>query len=213
MPVKFQEEDAMYYRKPFFLLSVVLTLGLAGCASYQYGRVDVRLIDQYSLRTIAGGISLAVEPYDTTEKAKEGFYEDVTTEDFYPVQLIFQNDSNDRIIVLRETVELVDAGQNVFRPVRSTIMFNAFEKNKMAYALLGFGIFSYMSAEEANRKMETDWREKEIPDNLIVSSGRKANGFVYFKLPKGQKIKGSKLRLEVEALESKKKIPLELILS
>lgn len=35
-------------------------------------------------------------------------------------------------------------------------MYSAFEKNKVAYALLGFGLLSYMSADEANRKMESD---------------------------------------------------------
>jgi hypothetical protein len=89
-------------------------------------------------------------------------------------------------------------------------MYNAFEKSKMAYALLGFGIFSYMSAEEANRKMESDWRDKELPEQLIILPGLRANGFVYFQLPKGATTKGAKLAMEAEKLESRQKLKLEL---
>ena len=47
-------------------------------------------------------------------------------------------------------------------------MASDFEKNKMAYALLGFGIFSYMSAEDANEKMRADWKKArwEAPKRL-----------------------------------------------
>lgn len=195
-----------------FLLLVGLLLGLTGCATYQTGKIDVRAVDEYPLRITVEGISLAADSYDSGEKAKEGFYLDLTSEGFYPVHLIFKNDTKDRVIVLRETIELMDAGGTIHRPVRSTIVFQAFEKNKMAYALLGFGIFSYMSAEDANRKMEADWREKEIPDQLIILSGRKANGFTYFQLPKGKTPKGWKLRLEADKLDTKQRVQLELTL-
>lgn len=194
-----------------FLLSVIF-LGATGCATYKAGRIDVRSVEEYACRTNAEGISLAADSYDSTEKAKEGFYVDVTSEGFYPVNMILKNDTSDRVILLRETIELTDAGGNIHRPVRSTIMLQNFEKNKMAYALLGFGIFSYMSAEEANRKMETDWREKEIQDQLIILQGRKNSGFVYFQLPKGMTTKGSKIKLAAEKLETKKTIQLELTL-
>ncbi len=112
--------------------------------------------------------------------------------------------------MLRETVELVHATGNIYRPVRGAIMYNAFEKNKMAYALLGFGIFSYMSAEDANRKMETDYREKEISEQVIILPGLRANGFVYFQLPKGSTTKGSKLTLQVERLDTRQKLRFEI---
>ena len=86
------------------------------------------------------------------------------------------------------------------------------EKNKMAYALLGFGIFSYMSADEANKKMESDWRDKELPEQLIIPQGRKANAFVYFKLKDGQSLKGDKLIVEVEKLSTSERFPLQISL-
>lgn len=203
----------MYSRKTFFLVGIILLLAVAGCATYKRGKIDVLSSpDDYACRCTAQGVSVAADPYDSTEKAKQGFYVDVTKESFYPVQLIVWNDTSERILVLREESQLIDASNNIYRPVRSTVMADASEHNKMAYALLGFGIFSYMSAEEANRKMASDWREKELPDQLIIPAGRKMNGFLYFQLPEGQTTKGCKLRLEAEKIETREKIPLELLL-
>lgn len=120
---------------------------------------------------------------------------------------IFRNDTKDRVIVTRDTVELIDATGNTNRPVRYNFMFGAFGESKTAYALPGFGIFSCRSAEDANRNMETDWRQKELPEQLIIQAGRRADGFVYFRLPQGRSPKGGKLVLEAESLESKEKIP------
>lgn len=81
------------------------------------------------------------------------FYLDVTSRGYFPIFIAVRNDSkNDNILILRDSAVLDCVGTH-YRPVRNTVMYNDFERNKMAYALLGFGIFSYMSAEEANRKM------------------------------------------------------------
>jgi hypothetical protein len=91
-------------------------------------------------------------------------------------------------------------------------MFDEYEKNPVVYAVLGFGIFSYMSADKANEKMEADWREKEISEQIIILPGQKANGFIYFRLPEGKTTEGCKLRLEIEKLEAEKRVPIELML-
>ncbi len=203
----------MFSKKRLFVTTIVLLLfDVAGCATYKAGTIDVRSVDTYACRTALEGISVAADSYDTSDKTKGAFYVDVTEEGFYPINLIIKNDSNSRVLILRETIDLMDTGGNIYRPVRSTIMSQTFEKNKMAYALLGFGIFSYMSAEEANKKMEADWREKELPEQLIILPDRKNYGFVYFQLPKGKTTKGDKIRLEAEKLESKEKIHIELTL-
>ncbi len=201
----------MKKRGEFFIALVILLISPFGCASYQSKVISASPIDSYALGTKNNGISFAADPFDTSEKVKDGFYADVTGRGYYPVQLIFKNDTSDKILVLRETVEL-ESGGSLYRPVRSSNMYNDYEHNKMAYALLGFGIFSYMSAEEANRKMEADWREKEMPEQLIVLPGRTAHGFVYFKLPQGTTLRGSKLKVEAEKMGGKKTVKLELTL-
>jgi hypothetical protein len=73
----------------------------------------------------------------------------------------------------------------------------------MVYALLGFGIFSYMSADDANKKMAADWASKELPKEVIVGPGRKSSGFIYVKLPNGEKPTGLELVVSIEYLDKK----------
>jgi len=70
----------------------------------------------------------------------------------------------------------------------------------------------YMSAEEANRKMEADWREKEMPEQFIVLPGRTSHGFVYFKLPPGKSLRGGKVKVEAEKMGEKKLVKLDVTL-
>jgi hypothetical protein len=158
------------------------------------------------------GIVVAADPIDNEIEAKENFYVDVTEANFFPVLIVVQNDTSDRIIFLKESVELIDPKGNYYRPVSSAVMADACEHNKMAYALLGFGIFSYMSAEEANRKMASDWQDKELPDTAITNPGRKRHGFLYFELPEGETPSGYRLSFVVERLETKEKLPFEIVL-
>jgi hypothetical protein len=107
---------------------------------------------------------------------------------------------------------MTDPDGKYYRPVSSEVMADACEHNKLAYALLGFGIFSYMSADEANRKMASDWRDKELPDTSITNPGRKRHGFLYFELPEGETPGGSRLSFIIEKLETKEKFPFEIVL-
>ena len=207
-----EKGQPMYYRPSSLLLVIALLTTVHGCVTYKSAPIDVRQIETYAYRVVTGGVSVAADPYDTSAKAKEGFHIDVTEEGFYPVNLIFKNDNDCRVLVLRKKIELIDATGNSHSTVRSTAMFQTFEKNEKTYALLGFGTFSYVSADEANRAMATDWREKEMPDQLIILPERKTSGFVYFKLPKERRMKGDKIRLEVENIDSKEKLQFELTL-
>jgi len=187
---------------------LILLIFITGCASYNYGRVEVKDIDSYINSAKKENIKIAVDPYDTPQKAQGAFYIDVTSKNFYPVNLIVENNSKEKILILKNSIELQDNYGNTFNPVNSHIMSDVFKKSKMAYALLGFGIFSYMSAEEANRKMQQDWQEKELSEQLIILPQRKTNGFVYFQLNNSPR--GSKLYIQAEKLETKQKISFEI---
>lgn len=195
-------------------LVVIMTslFAITGCATYKRAPVQVGTLDTYKSKMATKGITVAADPIDNEIEAKENFYVDVTEANFFPVLIIVQNDTSDRIIFLKESVELTDPKGNYYRPVSSAVMADACEHNKMAYALLGFGIFSYMSAEEANRKMASDWRDKELPDNSITNPGRKRHGFLYFELPEGETPSGYRLSFMVERLETKEKLPFEIVL-
>lgn len=184
-------------------LSGLALLALCGCTSYKAGIAEVRDIGQYGNATLVNEVRVAAEVYSTAAKIEQGFYINVSERDYYPVQVVAQNGSASRMLLLKERIEVSDSAGNTYRPINVATMVDEFEHNKMAYALLGFGIFSYMSADDANKKMAADWRDKELSSETIINPGRKAAGFIYLKMPKGVKPVGMTLNLEVENLETK----------
>jgi hypothetical protein len=67
----------------------------------------------------------------------------------------------------------------------AVVVAEAVEDNAIAYGLLGFGIFSYASAQEANKERTADYQAKELVEAKIVAPGADHGAFVYFKLPQG----------------------------
>jgi len=196
----------------FILIILTLSLELVSCATpYKAGQIHVRPIDEYTIRTKVEGISCAADPYDTAEKAKQAFYEDITSERFYAIHLIFSNETGDRVMILRDSIEMVDSVGNTYRSVRANVMSDTYKHNIMTYYLV-YGLLSRMPdvADEANKKRAADWSGKEIPDEIIIPPRQKTDGFVYFQLPKGKVPKGCTLKFEAEQLESRKIVPIEL---
>jgi len=167
------------------LMSLVVVVGLFGCASHEIKPLAPQPIDAYVIRQNVNNVTIAAEPFNTREKVEKVFTIDLTEEGYVPVLSVMENQSGDNILLLRDEIELVDSGGNVLKHVPANVMVEKFEKNKMAYALLGFGIFSYMSAEEANKKMKSDWSSKEMPAEKVLIPYRRTHGVVYFELGKG----------------------------
>ncbi|BBD07193.1 hypothetical protein [Desulfovibrio ferrophilus] len=184
-----------------FLLALVMILG-TGCATHKVKDVPVKKLSDYSCYTCDNDIEVAIDVYAETEKTKQAFYADLNSKQFYPIHILLKNNTNGRLFVLRDGIVLNDPVGTEFKHTRSAAMYEDFEHNKMAYALLGFGIFSYMSAEDANNKMKADWSEKEFPDEMIINSGRVNSGFAYLKLPEGVRPEGKTLSIDVEDMES-----------
>lgn len=183
----------MFYKKVSAFVIVVLLFGTTGCSSYKHSRIEVRPVETYPIHTISKGILVAADPCDSPEKAKEGFYHDVTAKNFYPVNLIFRNETYDRIIIFRDTIELIDAENNVHNTVPSKLMSDSFKYKTFGYS-----------------QMTIDWWERELPEEAIIPSKENMNGFVYFQLAEDQTTKGCTLKLQVERLDTRKKVLLEL---
>jgi len=186
-----REEKMGPYRKFQMKASVLammvplLTVGLVACASHETRPLTPQSTDAYLLKQTVAGVIIAVEPLATKEKAEAAFTVDLTEQGYAPILVVMENRSTDNILLLKDNIELVDSRGNVLKPISANVMAEKFEHNKMAYALLGFGIFSYMSAEEANKKMREDWNSKELPAEKVLIPNRKVHGVVYFQLGPG----------------------------
>ena len=189
-----------YIVRVVFVFSIFL---FAGCASHKAGLVQDMSADSYSNYQEVSGVEVAADLYNEESKTKEIFYINVNKEHYYPVNLVIQNNTENRLLVMGDDQVLKSSSDAIFRPIPTPHMIQEFERSKMAYALLGFGIFSYMSAEEANEKMAADWTEKALGAETIVSSGRRKSGFLYFKLPEDVDPESLVLHVQLEELESK----------
>lgn len=190
------------------LVTILLATGLAACASHEVRPLAPQPASAYQLQQTAGGVQIAVDPITTKAKAEAIFTIDLTEQGYAPILLVMENQSSDNVLVLRDEIELIDSRGNLHKPVPAEVMVEKFEHNKMAYALLGFGIFSYMSAEEANKKMRADWTSKELPADKILLPNRKAHGVVYFELGPGlAALPNSDLKISLQSLKSGEKYP------
>jgi len=207
----------MSLRRASFFIALFLLLGFTNCATYKQRRIDIHPADEYPhLSAAHEGIVVAADPYHSTEKAKQGFYVDVTRKGFLPVNMIVMNDTNEEVRVSKESIELIDENGLSYEPVDAKVMFDNHKENPLARFVAGsvisvsIGTVSAVSAIIANRKMRADWREKEMPDELIIESGKQMNGFVYFRVPRDTTTTVSKLCLESERLDSLETVEFEL---
>lgn len=166
-------------------LVLLLCMALVGCASHEIRSLAPDPLEAYRIQTTVGGVIIAAEPFSSKEKVEAAFTLDLTEQGYVPILLVMENRSPDNSLLVKGDIELVDSRGNIRKPVSANVMVEKFEHNKIAYAFFGFGIFSYMSAEEANKKMRNDLSEKELPAEKVLIPNRKAHGVAYFELGSG----------------------------
>ncbi len=167
---------------PLFLLSFAL-IG-AGCASYTAQHVEQQPISAYSNKVVQNKIVLAVDPIDTADKIQQIYTVNTADKGFIPIEIVLQNKSNENLLIQTTNITLTDSAGNIKSPVKSDIVADNFEHNKMAEAFFGFGIFSYQAAEDANKKMRLDWSDKSFPENRTLLANTEVRGFLFFKADK-----------------------------
>jgi hypothetical protein len=193
------------------LAATLLAFGVAGCASYNAGTAPTRDVGEYKNSTDQGGVKVAADLYTDPVKTKDVFYVDLAKEGFYPVLVMVQDNGDDRLLVETQDFTITDSKGNTYKPASVTDMTDEFGHHPFVYAVIG-GIFSYISAEDANKKMTADWTEKQFPAESILKPGRMKSGFLYFRMPDGVTPKGMTLEFPVESLETKKSASFRLIL-
>jgi hypothetical protein len=193
------------------LLSVGVTAAvMAGCASYEHKPVNYQAAQSAGHSVTADGVTVAAEAFETKAETIGAFDEDLTEEGIVPVQILVRNGTSGNVLVQRDSVQLFDATGQVHQPVPAVVVSEAVEDNAIAYALLGFGIFSYASAQEANKERTADYASKELDEAKIVGPGVEHGAFVYFKLPKGVDPNSSRLTLQVQHVGSGQVSDIEL---
>ena len=183
------------HRAIFIALAI---LGVTACASHSTKTVLLKKPDAYAANTVTENFVVGAEAYDTDEKTKAAFDQRLVRKGIYPVQIAIENTSQSTLLILRDQIELTSSASGSIRPMNSAEVAESVEANAIAHAVLGFGIFSYGAAQEANAEREADYANKQMAEEVIVRPGRMEGGFVFFRAPTGEGIAGRRLVIPVE---------------
>lgn len=164
------------------LLAAVL-LSTSGCTSFEVREVPDFVFSSRVLRFEQDGVIVGADPYFDSDQIEATFDVDLARGRYYPVRLRITNASEQRIVILREAISLVDSLGSVYASIPSDAVFEDLRHNSVAYGILGFGVFSFWSAESANAAMRADWAAKEISPSIFLGKGDSQTGFVFFRLP------------------------------
>lgn len=114
-------------KRMFIMFSLIsFVLFYTGCATYKSQMVRMEPMEAYKNRVTNSNITIAIDPYDTSSKAKQVFYVDVTKKNIKPIQVIVDNKSSDNIMILRSQIRLTDSSGNEYLPVNSKYVYDLF---------------------------------------------------------------------------------------
>jgi hypothetical protein len=166
-------------------LRLLLFVAIAGCASHTAKDLNPDPVDAYRIRTTEAGLTIAADVFHPRWKVEAAFTVDLNEHGYLPILLIIENRTGDKFQLRTADIELRDGRGRVRRPIPVEAMAHKLEHNPILYGALGFGILSYKSAEEANKKMLDDWGGKELPPQSVLLPRRTTHGVVYFDLGQG----------------------------
>jgi hypothetical protein len=186
----------------------IVSLFLAGCASYKAPVVEVKSVEYYKHKIESSGLTIAIDPYDTEEKSKSAFYVNMSDKDIKPIHLIIDNKSENDYLIKRTLILLQTESGKRIPQVDSRYVFSKFEHSDLLYTAFGLiGFLGTLSVEEANQKMSADWSSKELSVETIIVSGKKTSGFVFYETK--EPLDGKKVVMDVIDLKTNERFRLE----
>lgn len=178
-----------------FLTTLLMAIS---CTSHEINRLPDFVFGKDVYRVEKDGIVIGVHPYIDSEKIEDAFHVDMSKAGFFPIRLSISNLTNDRLVIDRNEIYLIAETGDKYATVSSEDIVKELRHNSAAYGVLGFGIFSFMDAEEANAKMKADWLSKELPPSMFFGRDQKHTGFVYFGLPENVRPESTVLQVTAE---------------
>lgn len=106
----------------------VAALLVASCTRYEQKPLPIRLPSSYPNAVQAFGATIAAQPYDNKERAKEAFGFDIIGAGVLPVQVIFDNQGDDPIEIDPSQTFLVDAKGQLWNILDRAMAYNRIEK-------------------------------------------------------------------------------------
>jgi hypothetical protein len=179
-----------------------------GCAESWHTATPIRIrpTDTYAVHAQEGGLSAAVEPFDTEAKLQTLGSEQLPHK-FTPILLIVENRTAEKLYLDRSNAKLVCADGTTRKAVSSIAMYEQLRDESDGAFMLGTAWYLYVL--ENNDRKKTDWMAKEFPAETILTMGRRTAGLLYFRGKCSTQV-GRKLHISVDKLMSTDSVQLDL---
>lgn len=147
------------------LLIVFGAAVLPPVSGYEAKTVKVQPVESYPARTQLGGVTIAVDPYDTNEKSFSAFdIKNLNSRGYYPVHVIIRNSSQDFLTIHTRNILLItSSGQHLYTTPSSILVDDLNQSSALA-----------------------DFAEKELT-NRLLDPDSVVDGFLFFFTPERKK--------------------------
>ena len=166
------------------LLAAILLAGAASWSAQEKGRFEPRPVTEYPARQTVDKVTIAVEPYEDSEKLKQAFGKsDPSKFGILPVLVVIANDS-DRVLQLeRMRVQFITADRQTADSIPAEDIHRS---GRVKPPDIGGGS-RFPGIKRGPKKPKDEWeitaREFVAP---MIPPGGNAHGFFYFRVGKGR---------------------------
>ena len=194
------------------ILGSALACVLTACSTMKVPEFKVRETASYQFATETNGLMVAVQPVTDKKQLKETFQVDLVNKGIVPILVVVENRSNSSFLVAKEKVHVVNASASTNSSVgRKVASGSGGEQTAMAgAALLGVAVLAAPAAvvvaaplviAGAKAASNADVIRHNLADKGLTSHtvepGKRAYGYLYFDLPKGEKFGGRQVLVEL----------------
>ncbi len=148
-------------------------------SEYQIKTVAVLPVESYPARAQLGGVTIAVDPYDSDQKSYSAFdVKNLNSRGYYPVHVIIQNSSpNFLIIHTRNVLLITSSGQQVYT-IPATVVVEDVIKASLVSKLPKMKSHDQSTSTKAGSPL-SDFTSKELA-NRPLDPGTVSDGFLFF---------------------------------
>lgn len=177
-------------------VSLALTaLAATGCASYHPRALSVRLVDEYANTVALENVRVAGDPFDNTT-SKRILNRSVNRKGYVPVLIVLENKGDERAVVDAANIDLEAGGGQVYQRTASEVVAKKCQKSVGLHVIF-FGAIPGFAAAEYNRKMAADWKEKELPSQVVLEPHSSASGLLFYAITDFSNVHGATLTIPV----------------
>ncbi len=164
---------------PMSILWMALFAANPFALDYRIKVVELLPIESYPARTILGGVTIAVDPYDTNEKSFSAFdVRKLNSQGYFPLRIIIKNDSKSFLKISTMNITLITAsGQQLYTTPATVVVDDVIGSGFTSrIPLVGS---SDMATSTKTGSPLWDFTNKELT-NRYLDPGTVADGFLFF---------------------------------